>query len=165
MALRRIGISTNGARDTGSPRTFAESLRRTARRSMRWVANLRTLDETIVVHVAPVSLPLVTCTSARALDRCFDPVAEGAYAHIGDVGGRAAENEGLNANLGLVVTPGGAVPIDSGTTYRSARPIDEAVCRVSAVPVHEHAHAPLRHSHPHYPDAACGWPELAGSRD
>jgi len=62
-------------------------------------------------------------------------VAEGAYAHIGDPGGRTAETEGLNANLGLVITPGGAVPIDSGTTYRSARPIDEAVRRVSAVPV------------------------------
>jgi len=62
-------------------------------------------------------------------------VAEVAYAHIGDLGGRAAENEGLNPNLGLVVTPGGAVPIDSGATYRSARPIDEAVRRVSTVPV------------------------------
>ena len=73
--------------------------------------------------------------SAHALDVKFQPVAEGVYAYIGDTGPRTVENEGLNANVGLVVTPAGAVLIDSGATYRSARQIHEAVKRVTAQPV------------------------------
>ena len=73
--------------------------------------------------------------SAHALDVKFQPVAEGVYAYIGDTGPRTVENEGLNANLGLVVTPAGAVLIDSGATYRSARQIHEAVKRVTPQPV------------------------------
>jgi glyoxylase-like metal-dependent hydrolase (beta-lactamase superfamily II) len=65
----------------------------------------------------------------------FDRVAEGVYAHIGDKGPRTAENEGLNANLGLVVTAAGAVLIDSGATFQSARQIHEAVKRVTPQPL------------------------------
>lgn len=132
LALRLIGNNTNGARDAAIPLSpgvgplvapGAES------------PTYERLMETIVVRLVAVSLLLVASTLAHALDVRFDPVAEGIYAHIGDLGGRTAENEGLNANLGLVVTPAGAVLIDSGATYRSARTIDEAVRRVSAVPV------------------------------
>lgn len=80
-------------------------------------------------------LLLLASSFAHALDVRFDPVADGVNAHIGDLGGRTAENEGRHANLGLVVTPAGAVLIDSGATYRSARAIDEAARRVSAVPI------------------------------
>ena len=73
--------------------------------------------------------------SAHALDVKFQPVAEAVYAYIGDTGPRSVENEGLNANIGLVVTPAGAVLIDSGATYRSARQIHEAVKRVTPQPV------------------------------
>jgi len=73
--------------------------------------------------------------SAHALDVEFQPVAEGVYAYIGDTGPRTVENEGLNANVGLVVTPAGAALIDSGATYRSARQIHEAVKRVTPLPV------------------------------
>jgi glyoxylase-like metal-dependent hydrolase (beta-lactamase superfamily II) len=73
--------------------------------------------------------------SAHALDVKFQPVAEGVYAYIGDTGPRTVENEGLNANVGLVVTPAGAVLIDSGATYQSARQIHEAAKRVTAQPV------------------------------
>ena len=50
-------------------------------------------------------------------------MADGVYAHVGDTGARTADNEGLNANIGLVVTPAGAVLIDSGATFQGARQI------------------------------------------
>lgn len=74
-------------------------------------------------------------TFALALDVRFEPVADNVYAYIGDIGGRSVENQGLNANLGLVVTPAGAVLIDSGATWQSARLIHDAVRRVTTQPV------------------------------
>lgn len=73
--------------------------------------------------------------TALAVEVNFRPVAPGIYAHIGETGGRTYDNEGLNANLGLVVTPAGSVLIDSGATYRSARQIQEAIRRVTDRPV------------------------------
>ncbi len=65
---------------------------------------------------------LVLFTSvATAVEVRFDPVAESVYAHVGDIGARSVTNEGLNANLGLVVTAAGAVLIDSGATWRNVR--------------------------------------------
>ena len=61
--------------------------------------------------------------------------ADGVFAFIGDTGGRTAANEGLNANLGLVVTRDGAILIDSGATHAGARRIHEAVKRVTSQPV------------------------------
>ena len=65
----------------------------------------------------------------------FAPVAEGVYAHIGDTGGRSYDNEGLNANIGLIVTAQGAVLVDSGASFQSARQIHQAVRQVTAQPV------------------------------
>jgi glyoxylase-like metal-dependent hydrolase (beta-lactamase superfamily II) len=73
--------------------------------------------------------------AAQALDLRFRQVAEGVYAHVGDTGPRSPDNEGLNANLGLVVTPAGAVLIDSGATFQSARRIHDAIKAVTAQPV------------------------------
>jgi glyoxylase-like metal-dependent hydrolase (beta-lactamase superfamily II) len=73
--------------------------------------------------------------SAQAVEVRFQRVAEGVYAHVGDTGPRTDENEGLNANIGLVVTPAGAVLIDSGATFQSARQIHEAVKAVTPQPV------------------------------
>ena len=72
---------------------------------------------------------------AQAVEVRFERVAEGVYAHIGDLGPRSVANEGLNANLGLVVTPAGALLIDSGATFESARQIHDAVRRVTAQPL------------------------------
>jgi len=72
---------------------------------------------------------------AQAVEVRFQRVADGVYAHIGDKGARTAENEGLNANIGLVVTPAGAVLIDSGATFHSARQIHDAVKTVTPQPV------------------------------
>jgi len=73
--------------------------------------------------------------SVQAVEVVFRPVAPGVYAHVGDLEGRTYENEALNANIGLVVTPAGAVLIDAGATFQSARQIAEAVKRVTPQPV------------------------------
>jgi hypothetical protein len=57
--------------------------------------------------------------AAHAVDISFQPVAPGVYAYVGDTEGRTYENEALNANIGLVVTPAGAVLIDPGATFKT----------------------------------------------
>ena len=52
--------------------------------------------------VAALALALIG-TQAGAVEVRFVPVADGVFAHVGDKGARTAENEGLNANIGLVV--------------------------------------------------------------
>ncbi|HSQ72717.1 MAG TPA: MBL fold metallo-hydrolase [Rubrivivax sp.] len=78
---------------------------------------------------------VLTALSSMAVEVRFQRVADGVYAHIGDKGARTAENEGLNANIGLVVTAAGAVLIDSGATFQSARQIHDAVKAVTPQPV------------------------------
>ncbi len=72
---------------------------------------------------------------ALARDIVFEPVAPGVYAYIADTGGRTYDNDGLNANLGLIVTDAGAVLIDSGTSYQTARKVAQAVRRVTDRPI------------------------------
>jgi glyoxylase-like metal-dependent hydrolase (beta-lactamase superfamily II) len=72
---------------------------------------------------------------AWAVEVIFKPVADGVYAYIGDIGGRTYDNEGLNANIGLVVTTAGAVLIDSGSSYQVAAKIHEAVRKVTTQPL------------------------------
>lgn len=88
-----------------------------------------------VARLLPVAVVFAVTTSAHAQAVRFERVAEGVYAHIGELGGRSAANQGLNANIGLVLTPGGAVLIDSGATASSARRIHEAVRQLTALPV------------------------------
>jgi glyoxylase-like metal-dependent hydrolase (beta-lactamase superfamily II) len=82
-----------------------------------------------------VTILAIATAGASAVEVRFRPVAEGVYAHIGDTGARSVANEGLNANIGLVVTPAGAVLIDSGATFQSARQIFEAVGKVNSQPL------------------------------
>ncbi len=77
----------------------------------------------------------VLAPAVGAVEVQFERVADNVYAHVGDIGARSVANEGLNANLGLVVTPAGAVLIDSGATFRSARDIHAAVRKVTTQPV------------------------------
>jgi glyoxylase-like metal-dependent hydrolase (beta-lactamase superfamily II) len=81
------------------------------------------------------SLTLWAALPAQAVEVRFEKVAEGVYAFIGETGPRTESNEGLNANLGLVLTPGGAVLIDSGATFQGARQVHEAIRRVTPLPV------------------------------
>ncbi|MGI9219200.1 MAG: MBL fold metallo-hydrolase [Hydrogenophaga sp.] len=73
--------------------------------------------------------------SAQAVEVVFQPVAPNVYAHVGDIEGRTYDNEALNANIGLVVTPAGALLIDSGATFQSARQIAEAARKVTPQPI------------------------------
>jgi glyoxylase-like metal-dependent hydrolase (beta-lactamase superfamily II) len=70
-----------------------------------------------------------------AVEVRFERVADNVYAHVGDIAARSVANEGLNANIGLVVTPAGAVLIDSGATFRSASDIHAAIRTVTSQPV------------------------------
>ena len=77
----------------------------------------------------------VTSPLAHAVEVRFQPVAPGVYAFIGEKVGRTYDNEGLNANIGLVVTPAGALLIDSGASAQGAQKIDAAVKKVTDQPV------------------------------
>ena len=81
------------------------------------------------------ALAAATVLPAWGVEIRFLPVADGVYAHVGDKGARNADNEGLNANLGLVLTPAGAVLIDSGATFQSARQIHAAVQQLTPQPL------------------------------
>jgi glyoxylase-like metal-dependent hydrolase (beta-lactamase superfamily II) len=80
-------------------------------------------------------LVLVAGMSAQAVEVVFKPVAPGVYAFIGETEGRTYANEGLNANIGLLVTHAGAVLIDSGASFEGARQIAEAAQRAAGQPI------------------------------
>lgn len=74
--------------------------------------------------------------SARA---DFQPKAEkvvdNVYSIVGPLGQRSAENDGLNANFGFVVTPTGVILIDSGASLLGAKKIEAAIAEVTKQPV------------------------------
>lgn len=72
---------------------------------------------------------------AVALEMNFRSVAPGVYAHIGDTGMRTYNNEGLNANVGFIVTDAGVVVVDSGPTWKVAESIHAAIRKVTTQPV------------------------------
>lgn len=90
------------------------------------------------IRPKPFLLAMVAATlawSAQAVEVVFQPVAANVYAYVGDTEGRTYENEALNANIGLVVTPAGAVLIDPGATFQSARQIAAAAKKVTPQPI------------------------------
>jgi glyoxylase-like metal-dependent hydrolase (beta-lactamase superfamily II) len=78
---------------------------------------------------------LATAWAAHALEISFKPVAPGVYAYVGDTEGRTYDNEGLNANIGLVVTSAGSVLIDSGATFKTGKAIADAAKLVTPQPI------------------------------
>jgi glyoxylase-like metal-dependent hydrolase (beta-lactamase superfamily II) len=62
-------------------------------------------------------------------------VADGIYAIVGPLGQRSADNDGLNANYGFVVTPEGVMLIDSGASRLGAEKLEQAIRAVSDKPV------------------------------
>ena len=77
----------------------------------------------------------LAAVAGQAVEVRLQRVAEGVYAHVGDTGPRSIANEGLNANIGLVVTPAGAVLVDSGATFQGARQIHDAIKAITSQPV------------------------------
>lgn len=94
----------------------------------------RTVSRRCLALVSGLLIGLLPSLGA-AVEIRFEKVTEGVYVHVGDLSGRTKENEALNANIGLVVTPAGAILIDSGATYLGARDIDQAARRVSNQPI------------------------------
>lgn len=104
-------------------------------RAAGWVGNTAAMPRINRWRLLVAVLAVGASMCAGAVEVQFKRVAEGVYAHIGDTAGRSYENEGLNANIGLVVTAAGAVLIDSGASFQSARQIHAAVAKVTQQPV------------------------------
>ncbi len=64
-----------------------------------------------------------------------EKVVDNVYAIVGPLGQRNAENDGLNANFGFVITPTGVILIDSGASLLGARKIEAAIAGVTKQPV------------------------------
>jgi glyoxylase-like metal-dependent hydrolase (beta-lactamase superfamily II) len=78
--------------------------------------------------------PLVPAVAAAYTPEAR-PVADGVYAIVGPLSQRSAENDGLNANYGAIVTPGGTILIDSGASRLGAERIEAAVRAVTDQPI------------------------------
>lgn len=64
-----------------------------------------------------------------------EPVVDNVYAIVGPLGQRSADNDGLNANYGFIVTPEGVILIDSGASKLGAEKLAAAVANVTDKPV------------------------------
>jgi glyoxylase-like metal-dependent hydrolase (beta-lactamase superfamily II) len=83
----------------------------------------------------PLFVLLLLCSPlATALDLTFKQVAPGIYASIGELGLRTYENEGMNGNVGFIVTEAGVV-VDNGSSYQVAQKIHAAIRQVTQQPV------------------------------
>jgi len=63
------------------------------------------------------------------------PVAPNVYAVVGDLAGQSYENDGLNNNLGFVVSDAGVLVINTGPSARVARALHAAIRKITAQPV------------------------------
>lgn len=72
---------------------------------------------------------------AHAYTPTAEPVAGNVYAIIGPLGQRSAGNDGLNNNLGFIVTAEGVILIDSGASRLGAARIEQAVAAVTEKPI------------------------------
>lgn len=78
---------------------------------------------------------LAACAAQAEYLPKAERVADGVYAIVGPLGQRRAENDGLNANYGFIVTPAGVILIDSGASRRGAEKLDAAIRAVTDKPV------------------------------
>jgi glyoxylase-like metal-dependent hydrolase (beta-lactamase superfamily II) len=83
-----------------------------------------------------ICLPLLAAAGASAeyLPKA-ERVVDNVYAIVGPLGQRSAENDGLNANFGFVVTPRGVILIDSGASRLGAERLGRAIRTVTEQPV------------------------------
>ncbi len=73
--------------------------------------------------------------TAQAFQLLPEQVAPNAWALVGEIGPRTAENHLLNNTLGFVVTDEGVVLIGSGASLAGARLIEQAVAGVTQQPI------------------------------
>lgn len=88
------------------------------------------------LHLLAVTFLALTSFAAHAeyIPKA-ERVADGVYAIVGPLGQRSADNDGLNANFGFVVTPAGVILIDSGASRIGAQKLEQAIRAVTAKPV------------------------------
>ena len=86
-------------------------------------------------------LPLIALAlapfSAQAAELVLSPinVSPGVYVVVGDLGPQTYENDGLNANLGFIVTDDAVLVVDSGPSVRVARALHAAIRTVTQKPI------------------------------
>ena len=78
---------------------------------------------------------LVTLAARADYQPRAEKVVDNVYALIGPLGQRSADNDGLNANFGFIVTPEGVILIDSGASRLGAEKIAAAIVKVTKQPV------------------------------
>src|SRR3569833_2399644 len=84
----------------------------------------------------PLLIVLTLMTpAAQAFQLKAERVVDNVYALSGPLGQRSADNDGLNANFGFVVTPEGVILIDSGASRLGAERIAATIGEVTAKPV------------------------------
>ncbi len=88
------------------------------------------------ILLAPLLFLLaLAAPAAHAFEPRAEKVVDNVYAIVGPLGQRSAENDGLNANFGFVVTPAGVILIDSGASLLGAKKIEAAIAKVTKQPV------------------------------
>lgn len=80
-------------------------------------------------------LLLAPLTSVQAYQPQAEQVTDNVYAIVGPMGQRDQDNDGLNNNLGFIVTPQGVILIDSGASWLGAQRIASAISQVTDQPV------------------------------
>jgi glyoxylase-like metal-dependent hydrolase (beta-lactamase superfamily II) len=101
-----------------------------------WLPNKgkKMLKRSVLVLVAAAASLLALSAHADYQPQA-EQVADNVYAIVGPLGQRSAENDGLNANFGFVVTPHGVILIDSGASRLGAKKIEAVIARVTKQPV------------------------------
>jgi len=64
-----------------------------------------------------------------------EKVVENVYAIVGPLGQRSKKNDGLNNNMGFIVTKDGVILIDSGASYIGAKKLAGAIRKITDIPV------------------------------
>ncbi|MEK7223980.1 MAG: MBL fold metallo-hydrolase [Pseudomonadota bacterium] len=94
---------------------------------------MKNLTMRLFILIAGLFLSL----SAPAAELILKPVkvAPDIYAVIGDLGGQTYKNEGLNNNLGFVVTSHGVLVVNTGSSLRVAKALHAAIKNITPQPV------------------------------
>jgi glyoxylase-like metal-dependent hydrolase (beta-lactamase superfamily II) len=88
------------------------------------------------ILLAPLFLVFaLSVNAAHAFQPKAEKVVDNVYALIGPLGQRSADNDGLNANFGFIVTPSGVILIDSGASRLGAEKIAAAIGKMTDQPV------------------------------
>ncbi|HWR76617.1 MAG TPA: MBL fold metallo-hydrolase [Thiobacillus sp.] len=92
------------------------------------------LKRAVLILIA-ATVALLAPTARADFQPKAELVTDNVYALIGPLGQRSADNDGLNANFGFVVTPKGVILIDSGASLLGAKKIEAAIRKVTKQPV------------------------------